>query len=142
MAFPSGNSVDTTELASGTGNPATARVEIYAMAQYLNAIIASENQANGIPVLDGLGQLESSQFPSIFSPTGTLTLSPTNGNVKIQDVLRLQIIPKSILLARIDMVVGDMALCADDLTGVNAKLAMYDGTNWRGIALSTFTIIT
>lgn len=142
MAFPSGNSVDTTELSSGTGNPATARAEIYAMAQYLNAIIASENQANGVAVLDGLGQIESTQFPSIFSPTGILTLAPTSGNVKIQDVLRLQIIPEATLLARIDMVIGDMALCADDLTGANAKLAMYDGTNWRGIALSTFTIIT
>ena len=142
MAFPSGNSVDTTELASGTGNPATARAQLYALATWFNQLVASENQGNGVCVLDGFGLVDPSQMPASISPATTLTLSPANGYVKIEDVLRLQIIPSATLLARVDMAIGDMALCADDITGVNAKLAMWDGTNWRGIALSTFTIIT
>ncbi|CAB4153788.1 hypothetical protein UFOVP641_26 [uncultured Caudovirales phage] len=142
MPFPSGNSVDTTELASGTGNPATARAQLYALATWFNALVASENAANGVCVLDGFGVVDPSQMPSEISPATTLTLSPTNGNVKIEDVLRLQIIPKATLLTRVDMVIGDIAYAADDITGTNGKLCFYDGTNWRYIALTTLTILT
>lgn len=141
MTFPSGNVVDTTELASGTGNPATARAELYNLAVWFNQLVASQNSANGVAVLDGQGQLPSSTFPGTLAPTGILTLAPTDTIVKIEDILRLQIIPKANLLALTNSVVGDVALCADDLTGANPKLAMYDGTQWVGLALSSFTTI-
>lgn len=143
MTFPSGSQVDTTELAAGTGNPATARAQLYLLATWFNELVASKNLANGVAVLDGGAQLLSSQFPDTFSPTGILTLSPTDGVVKIEDVLRLQIIPKADVLALTSSTIGDVALAADDLTGANAKLVMYDGTEWKIVAtLSTATALT
>ena len=140
MAFPSGSSVVTTNLDSGTGNPAAARNDIYVMAQYVNQIIASENTALGVVTLNGSGQIASSQIPSSLAPSGILTLAPTSGFVKIQDILRLQIIPKTDLLAYADVTIGDVALAADDLSGANAKLCMFDGTNWKIVSeLSTLT---
>lgn len=143
MAFPSGNSVLTTNLNSGTGNPAAARNDIYTMAQYVNQIIASENTALGIVTLNGSAQISSSQVPSSLAPSGILTLAPSNGFVKIQDILRLQIIPTATLLAHADVTTGDVALAADDLSGANAKLCMYDGTNWKIVTtLSGLTNLT
>jgi hypothetical protein len=143
MAFPSGSSVTTTNLDSGTGNPAAARNDIYVMAQYVNQIIASENTALGVVTLNGSGQISSSQVPSSLAPSGILTLAPSSGFVKIQDILRLQIIPKTDLLAYADVTIGDVALAADDLSGANAKLCMFDGTNWKIVSeLSTLTNLT
>ena len=143
MTFPSGNQVTTTELSAGTGNPATARAQLYLLATWFNELVASKNLANGVAVLDGGAQLLSSQFPDTFSPTGILTLSPTAAVVKIENVLRLEVMPKANVLALANSTVGDMALAADDLTGANAKLCMYNGTVWKIIAtLSTATTLT
>jgi hypothetical protein len=141
MTFPTGNAVDTTDLSTGTGNPATARAQLYLMATWFNELVASENAASGVCVLNGAGQIATSMLPSTFEPS-TLTLAPTSTVVKIEDILRLQIIPKDALLALENNTIGDVALCADDLTGVNPQLAMYDGTAWVGLALSTFTTIS
>lgn len=143
MTFPSGNQVTTTELAAGTGNPATARAQLYLLATWFNELVASKNLANGVAVLDGGAQLLSSQFPDTFSPTGILTLAPSAEVVKIENVLRLEVMPKANVLALANSTVGDMALAADDLTGANAKLCMYNGTVWKIIAtLSTATTLS
>ena len=131
MTFPTGNSVDTTNLSAGTGNPATARADLLNMANYVNAIIASANQALGTCVLNASGQIASSMVPAAFSPSGILTLSPATGKVKIEDVLRLQVHSKAQVLALTDNAVGDIVVSADDLTGANAQLCVYDGTVWK-----------
>ena len=142
MPFPTGYQVSTTNLDAGTGNPATARADLYNLATWFNALVASKNSADGVAVLNGLAQIESSQLPSAFTPT-TLSLAPANGFVKIENVLRLQIVPKADLLILANTSIGDVALAADDLTGANAKLVMYDGTNWKIVAtLSTATTLT
>ena len=143
MAFPSGNSVTTTNLSAGTGNPATARNDIYVMAQYVNDIIASENTALGVVTLNGSAQISSSQVPSSLAPTGILTLAPTSGFVKLEDVLRMQVIVKADLLAYPDVTIGDLALAADDLAGTNAKLCMFNGTVWKIVStLSGLTTLS
>jgi hypothetical protein len=142
MTFPTGNQVVTTELSTGTGSPSLAREQLYLLAVWFNELLESANQASGVCVLNGAGQIDSTQLPGTFAPT-TLTLAPTDGNVKIEDVLRLQIIPKADLIVRPNCTIGDLALAADDLTGANAKLCAYNGTVWKIIAtLSTATTLT
>ena len=142
MAFPTGVSVSTSNLDSSADDPSAARANLLTAVQTLNQLIASKDQANGVPVLNGSGQILSSQFPNSFTPSGNLTLAPADGFIKIEDVLRLQIVPKATLIAMSGVVIGDMALAADDLTGANPKLAMYDGTNWKYLALSSWTTLT
>lgn len=142
MTFPTGNQVDLTDLSTGTGNPATARAQLNLLATWFNDLVASQNAASGVCVLNGSAQIATSMLPNTFAPA-TLTLAPTDGVVKIEDVLRLQIIPKADLIARADCTIGDVALAADDLTGANAKLCAYDGTDWKIIGtLSTATTLT
>ena len=141
MAFPSGTSISTSNLDSSGDDPSLARVNLLSAVQTLNQLIASENGASGVAVLDGNAQLDTSHLPPEISPS-TLTLSPTDGIVKIEDRVRLQIKTHAQILAFASPIVGDMALAATDLTGASPKLAMYDGTNWRYLALSTWTILT
>jgi len=142
MAFPTGVSISEANLNSSADDPSLARADLLQAIQTLNQLIASKDQALGVPVLNGSGQINSSQFPNSFTPTGNLTLAPVDGVVKIEDILRLQIVPKATLIARSGSVIGDVALAADDLTGANPKLAMYDGTNWKYVALSSWTTLT
>lgn len=142
MAFPTGVSVSTANLDSSADDPSAARANLLTAVQTLNQLIASKDLANGVPVLNGSAQILSSQLPNSFTPSGTLTLAPADAVVKIEDVLRLQIIPKATVLALSGSVIGDLCLAADDLTGANPKLAMYDGTNWKYVALSSWTTLT
>lgn len=143
MSFPTGNSISTTNLSSGTGNPASARTDLLNMANYVNAIIDSANSANGVLVLNTSGQIGSSMVPATMAPTGILTLAPASGKIKIEDVLRLQVHTKTQVLALTDNAVGDIVLSADDLTGANAQLCVYDGSVWKIFAdLSGLTTLS
>jgi hypothetical protein len=143
MTFPTGNQVDTTDLAAGSGNPATARAQLYFLATWFNQLVDSQNAASGVCVLDNNARITAEQLPASIEPTGILTLAPTTGFVKVEDILRLQIIDKTTLLATENTVLGDLALAADDQSGTNAKLCMYNGTVWKIIAtLSTATTLT
>lgn len=143
MTFPVGSTLSTPNLSSNTGNPASSRSELYAMAVLLNQIIASVDLAGGVPILDGAGYLKSTQMPTTLAPTATLSLSPSTGFVKINNILRLQIMPRATLLATADVVTGDIALYADDLTGANAGIAVFDGTDWRILAaLANLTVLS
>jgi hypothetical protein len=141
MAFPSGYQTPTSNVDAGTGNPASARVDIYNAFLALNDIIASENQPNGVVTLNGAGLISSSMMPSSLT-SGSLTLAPDDQFVKVEDYLRLQIIPKATVLAKADVVIGDMCLAADDLTGANPKLAFFDGTDWRYLDITTLTVLS
>lgn len=142
MTFPTGQVIPTNNLDSATAKPSDARADILLAVETINTIVADADGPYGVPVLDGAGQIQSSQLPAQYSPGDDLVLSPTTAIVKIQDVLRLQIMPKANVLALTGSVVGDLVLAADDLTGANPKLAMFDGTNWKYVALSTWTTLS
>lgn len=142
MTFPTGQVIPTTNLSSSTAKPSDARPDLLLAVETINTIVADADSALGIPVLDGIGQIKSSQLPAQYSPSDDLVLAPTTAIVKIQDVLRLQVLPKANVLALTGSVVGDLVLAADDLTGANPKLAMFDGTNWKYVALSSWTTLS
>ena len=143
MTFPTGTQVLTTNLDSGSDSPASARANLLTAVETLNLVTAEVNTALNVVVLDSNGLLPSSAMPSTYGPDNNLTLAPTTGIVKVEDYLRLQIIPKAEVLANASPSIGDMALAADDLTGANAKLCMYNGTVWKIVStLSSATTLT
>ena len=143
MTFPTGVQIATVTLANGAASPSAARAELLTAVQTLNAITAETNTANNVVVLDSIGLLPPTAMPNDISPDNNLTLSPGTGIVKIEDYLRLQILPKATVLANVNMSIGDIALVADDFTGANAKVCMYDGSVWKIITtLSTATTLT
>jgi hypothetical protein len=142
MTFPSGVSVTTSNLDSGSDDPSQARANLLTAVQTLNQLVASENIAYGVAVLNGSAQIAPEHIPASLAPSSTLYLQPTGGIVKVEDRVRLQIKTAAQVLAWTDSTVGDMCLIADDLTGATPKLAMYDGSHWRYLALSTWTQVT
>jgi len=140
MTFPT-TTASTTNLDAGTDSPSSARADLLLALQLLNQIIQSADLASGVPTLDSGGLLKGNQMPLSINPS-TLTLAPTSAVVKIEDRLRLQIMTHAQILALSDPTVGDMCLACTDLTGAAPKLAMYDGTNWKYVALSTWTTLT
>lgn len=143
MTFPTGQQATLTNLSSGTSNPASARPDLYTALTILNNITAEVNTAGNVVVLDGSAQIPSTSVPAIIAPNDTVTLRPSTKFVKIESYLRMQVVPKATVLAKTGVVVGDVVLYADDLTGANAGLAVYDGTNWKIIcSLSGLTTLT
>lgn len=133
MTFPSGTLL-TNGVDSGTSSPADGRQNIKDAITALNAIIDSPNTAYNVCVLDGNGQVPSTSIPGTVVTPSDLSLQPGSGVVKINDFLRLQIVTKTSVLARSYNAFGDMVLYADDLTGANAGIAIWDGSHWKIIA--------
>ena len=134
MTFPTGQVIPTTNLDSSSDSPASARADILQAVQTINTLVADAGGADGVLVLDGSGLIPSGVFPTYQTPTGTLTLAPTDGVVKINNVLRLQTLNKTQVLA-LTAATGDMAYCTDAVGGSTAGLCVYDGTHWKIIDL-------
>lgn len=133
MSFPS-TQAGTTHLDAGTDDPSQARADLLLTVQNVNTIIAGAGAANGVALLNSSGQVPSNQMPNSIAPTsGVLTLAPTSGVVKIEDVLRLQILTFDTIQA-LTGTEGDVVYCADGDSG-NPCLAVFDGSNWKRIAL-------
>ena len=141
MTFPTGQVIPTSNLNSSSAKPSDARADLLLAVETINTIVADSDAAYGVALLDGSAQIKSAQLPAQYSPSDDLVLAPVTAIVKIQDVLRLQILPKANVLALSGSTVGDMVLAADDLTGANPKIAFFDGTNWKYLALSTLTTL-
>ena len=137
MTFPT-TAITTTNLSSSTADPSQARVDLLTAVQYINTIIAEKNTANGVVVLQGDGSIASSLIPTTLAPSGQLTLAPTNTVVKIEDILRLQQIPSSVLKILDDLSAGDVALSSDADSG-NPALCFYTGTEWRYLPAASLT---
>jgi hypothetical protein len=134
MSFPSGTVIPVANLNSGTSDPSLARADLLALAQAVNAIIASENSATGVLVLTGSGKIPSATLPSQISlPAGVQVINPTDGVVNIRDVLRLQPVPVADLEA-LDSEAGDVAYASDGADG-DPCLAFYNGTDWVRISV-------
>lgn len=134
MAFPN-TQVSTANLDSDSDSPSLARVDLYTAVTALNTIIAGSNSANGVCVLNAGGTIASSQVPLTVTPNGTLTLAPTTGVVKIEDVLRLQT-QTTAQVEALTGTVGDIVYTTDGDAGA-ACLAVYDGSAWRVVRFMT-----
>lgn len=134
MSFPSGTQIDTTNLNSGTASPADARLDLLSLVTSVNDLIASENDPNGVCVLDSGGKIAVAQMPTNINPA-TLSLAPTSGFVQIVDCIRLP--AKAVADLAIDFTSpqrGDIVSLSNGDAG-DPCLAMYDGSAWKVIAL-------
>ena len=132
MAFPTA-SITTTNLDAGTDDPSLARADLLDGVQKLNTIISEGGGANGVALLDASAKLSANQMPTTITATGVQVLNPSGGVVHIQDVLRLT----SKTVAQLNALSpneGDIAYCSNGNAGAKT-MAVYDGTNWKVVAL-------
>jgi hypothetical protein len=135
MAFPN-TQIQTENLDSDTDSPSLARVDLYNAVVALNEIIDGANAASGVCVLNASGTIGSTQIPLTVTPTGNLTLAPSTGYVKIQNVLRLQTLTTAQITALVGVAQGDVAYSTDGDAGTPC-LTVYDGSQWRVVRLMT-----
>jgi hypothetical protein len=133
MAFPI-NTVSTANLNAGTDDPSLAREDLLDLTEKVNTIISESNTADGVLVLDINGRVPAAQVPATQSPQTDLTLAPSTGVVKIQDVLRLQQLSVTEVETRTANAAGDLVFVLDGDAGAEC-LAVYDGTEWRRVSL-------
>lgn len=135
MAFPTGTTIPTANLDSGTSDPSLARADLLQTVTAVNDIIASANQASGVVVLTGSGNIPSGIMPqSITLPDGVQIINPVSGFVNIRNVLRLQQQTKLQVDTITEMIAGDIVFVTDGDAG-NPCLAVYNGTDWLRISL-------
>jgi len=128
MTFPT-TLIPITNLDNGADDPSLARADLLLALQTINTILETANTSFGVAVLQSDGTIDPTKLPATLAPTGQLTLSPSNTIVKIQNILRLQQIPASVLVG-LTATAGDVALCSDiDAGGV--AICIYDGTVWK-----------
>lgn len=139
MTFPSGQVISTDNVDSPIGDPSLARADILQAFQVLNQLIASENAALGILVLDSSGRVNTSYLPSNIQVQGSLQLQPSDGVVNVRNVLRLN----QINVDDIDFALGFTNPTAGDICYLvngdagNPCLGVYDGSQWRVVRLAT-----
>lgn len=141
MGWGNSSNVSTTNLDSGTDNPAAARPDIKAALDELILVINGRATANGVAPLDATGKITATYLPDeINSTTATnLTLDPATGKVALEEILNLKPQTAAQLNARTDQATGDVAYCSDggdDSAGVGC-IAVYDGNDWRSVQLGT-----
>lgn len=138
MTFPT-TPVTTTHLSSPSADPSLARADLLTAVEYINTIIDEKNTADGVVVLQGDGTIASTLMPTAIRPS-TLTLGPDSTVVKIEDILRLQLIPKAVLMNLTTPIAGDIALSSDADSG-NPALCFYDGINWRFMPIAGWSTV-
>lgn len=132
MAFPTA-SVTTTNLDAGTDDPSLARADLLDAVQKLNTIITEGGGASGVALLNSSNKLSSTQMPATITATGVQVINPTGGVVHLQDILRLTSKTTAELNA-LSPNEGDIAYCSDGNAGAKT-MAVYDGSNWKVVAL-------
>lgn len=136
MTFPSGTQVNTSNLLTADNDPSLARVDLLALVQAVNQLVASENLAQGVLTLDGGARISTAFLPSSITVPGNLLLQPANKIVTVQDVLRLtqRYTADNALLT--SPAAGDMIYLIDGDAG-RPCLAVYDASNWRVVRFMT-----
>ena len=139
MAWADSNNIVTTNLDAGTDSPAAARPDLKAALDELILVIDGRGTANGVAPLDASTKISTTYLPDEFNTTALtdLTLDPSTGKVKIEEILNLQPQTVAQLNGRTDGAEGDVAYCSDggdDSAGVGC-VAVYDGNDWRAIQL-------
>lgn len=140
MTFPT-TPIPTDNLDSSAADPSLAREDLLQAVETINTILDTANQGYGVVVLQSDGTINPTVLPGTLAPTGQLTLMPSNGFVKVENVLRLQQIPVAVLTELTDTTAGDLALASDADSG-NPALCIYDGTNWKYLPLASWTTVT
>jgi hypothetical protein len=139
MTFPT-TAIPTTNLDNGADDPSLARADLLLACQTINTILETANTGYGVLVLQSDGTVDPTKLPGTLAPTGQLTLNPSNTIVKIQNILRLQQIPASVLVG-LTGTAGDVALCSDiDASG--PAVCIYDGTVWKYTPKASMTTVT
>ena len=133
MAFPT-QQIVTTNLDSSSDSPASARADLLSAVTALNTIISEGNGANGVAVLNGDGRLNGAQMPQTISPAGSLTLSPANGIVTVNRVLRMTPLNVTQVNLIAGATEGDTVFVENGDAG-SPCIAVYDGTDWLKITL-------
>lgn len=142
MAWGTSANVITTNLDSGTDSPSAARANIKAALDELTAVIDGRNSANGVAGLDASQKITASQIPDELNSSTSinLTLDPSTGKVKLEEILNLAPQTVSQLNARTDQASGDVAYCTDGNSS-QPCIAVYNGTDWKVVALGgTITV--
>lgn len=133
MTWPANTTnVVTTNLDSGTDNPASARADLKAALDELKNVISGRNQASGVAGLDGSSKILAAQLPDeINSSAATdLVLDPTTGRVKIEDVLWINPQTRAQLYSRTDLADGMIAMASDGDSTMDTPV-YYAGGAWR-----------
>jgi len=138
MAFPTGVVIPTTNLSTAAGDPSLARADLYTTVTAVNDIIASADQASGMAMLSALGKYDGAKLPTTI--TSTSVMAPASGVLTIQDIIRLTTITAVDLTARTGNALGDIAI-SNNAAGGNAAICVYDGTNWRYLAMGNLTVV-
>lgn len=139
MTFPTGTTIPTTNLASGSSDPSLARADLYDLVVAVNAIISSYNAAQGVLVLDGSAKVSTGYMPSTIAVTGNIALQPSTGIVSVQNALRLAQIVTADLgtqTGTTSPTAGDLVYLTDGDAG-QPCLGCYDGTKWRIVRFGT-----
>jgi hypothetical protein len=139
MTFPTGTQIPTTHLDSADDDPSLARADLYNLVVAVNQLIASQNLASGVAVLDGTAKIPVANLPSSFSQSGTLSLQPGAGIVSLNRVLRLAQTYTADLGSAVGTTspsAGDVCYLVDGDAG-NPCLGVYNGSQWRVVRLAT-----
>jgi hypothetical protein len=139
MTWGTPGNIVTTNLDDATDSPATARGDLKAALDELSNVINGRNTANGVAGLDASSKISAAQLPDEINSTAAtdLTIDPTTGKVKLEEILNLKPQTTAQLNARTDKLNGDIAFCSDggaDSAGVGC-IAVYDGADWRAVQL-------
>lgn len=140
MAWGNPANIITTNLDDGTDSPASARADLKTALDELSAVINGRNTADGVAGLDASSKISATQLPDEINSTAAtdLTIDPATGKVKLEEILNLKPQTAAQLNARTDKTAGDVAYCSDDGTDSGSTvpvIAVFDGTNWKKIAL-------
>jgi hypothetical protein len=139
MTFPTGTTINTTNLDSADDDPSLARADLYAAVVALNQLIASENTALGVLVLNGSGKIAATYLPNNYTVSGNIAMTPSTGVVTLNRVLRLtQTVTADLGTATgtSSPVAGDLIYLTDGDAG-QPCLAVYDGSSWKVVRLMT-----
>lgn len=139
MTFPTGTQIPTTHLDSADDDPSLARADLYNLVVAVNQLIASQNLASGVAVLDGTAKIAVANLPSSFTQSGTIALQPGAGVVSVNRVLRLTQTYTADLGAATGTtspVAGDACYLVDGDAG-QPCVGVYDGSQWRVLRLMT-----
>jgi hypothetical protein len=139
MTFPTGTVINTTNLDSADDDPSLARADLYAAVVALNQLIASENTALGVLVLNGSGKIAATYLPNNYTVSGNIAMTPSTGVVTLNRVLRLtQTVTADLGTATgtSSPVAGDLIYLTDGDAG-QPCLGVYDGSAWKVVRLMT-----
>lgn len=139
MTFPTGQAINTSHLDSDADDPSLARVDLLALAQAVNQIIASQNAASGVLVLDSSALVPVNNINGYMAVTGDISLRPSTGVINVRNVLRLNqldVLDLGTAIGTTSPTAGDLCYLLDGDAG-QPCIGCYDGAAWKVIRLQT-----